>query len=66
MASVATFYGALSKVLQSTHGIISTWLEENRLAIDKETNYAYFLALTMKAEGNKDWFLPSDKGEFVC
>ena len=62
---VATCYGALLKVLDSTHGIVSTWLEDNREVIARETNFAYFLALTMKAEGNKDWFQASDESEFV-
>ena len=65
VAIVATCYDALSKVLESTHGIISIWLKDNRLAIAQDSNYFHFLALTMKAEGNKDWFQPDDEGEFA-
>ena len=65
VAIVATCYDVLSKVLESTHGIISIWLKDNRVALTQESNYFHFLALTMKAEGNKDWFQPYDKGEFA-
>ena len=66
VANVATCYGAILKVLESTHSIISTWLEDNSEALTEECHYINFLALTMKAEGNKDWFRPNDKGEFLC
>ena len=62
---VATCYGAISETLESTHGIISTWLEENRAEIAQDSNYVYFLALTMKAEGNKEWFQPEDEGKLA-
>ena len=61
---VATCYEALSKTLDLTFGIVSTWLEDYGELVADEPKYPSFLAVTMSAQDKKDWFQPNNKGEY--
>ena len=64
VTSVNTCFEVLCKTLECTASIVSLWLEEAEEAITMEANFPYFLAMTMRANDNKDWFRPDDRGDF--
>ena len=65
VTSVTTCFEVLSKTLEYIASIVSVWLEEARETVATETHFSYFLALTMRAKGSKDWFCQDDKGDFL-
>ena len=62
VTSVASCFEVLSKTLDSAASIVSVWLEEARDTVVRESNFPYFLAMAMRANGNKGWFKQDDKG----
>ena len=60
---VTTCFEVLSKTLDSIASMVLVWLEEAREIVATESNFPYFLAMTMRANGNKNWFIPDDKGD---
>ena len=60
---VTTCFEVISKTLDSIASIVSVWLEETREIVATESNFPYFLAMTMRANGNEYWLKPDDKGD---
>ena len=64
VVNTATSFDILTEIINQTVDIVSKWLEEKRQAVDGESGFLHFLAMTMKAKNCKDWFNPNDKGEY--
>ena len=60
---VTTCFEVLSKTLDSIASMVLVWLEEAREIVATESNFPYFLAMTMRANGNEYWLKPDDKGD---
>ena len=64
VTSVTACYEALSETLDSTAAVVSAWLDEVEGAVATETNFPYFLAMTMRSNHSKDWFQPRNEGYY--
>ena len=64
VTSVTACYEALSETLDSTAAVVSAWLDEVEEAVATETNFPYFLAMTMRSNHREDWFRPRDEGYY--
>ena len=63
MGNIYAYYETISRALNSTHDIVSQWMEDHKIMLSKEKSFLRLFAMTMRAKGCVDWFKPSDGGE---
>ena len=63
MGNIYAYYETISRALDSTHDIVSQWMEDHKLTLGKDKSFLRLFAMTMRAKGCVDWFNPSVEGE---